>query len=292
MKLFNPSRIIYLALLLILFLFAVLKVEIPPVYSSSAQKSYDYIENISDNTKYILFGMEYGPGTQAENDAQAQVILEHLFRKQIKVIIFTTYPLADKFLVNTPEAIAKKVSKEEKREISYGIDWINLGFRPGATIFFQGLSQSKDLLTYLGQDYLGKKINSYSQFQNLKSVKDIQFIAYFSGLTGVLNNYIQFLRQEGKAFDMIHGCTSISVPEAYIYLESGQLRGLLEGLSGAAWYSKLLKDKYKTQKSSEIILTNSILSAGQIFILLLLVLGNLSSCFSLFKKRSKNKNDA
>jgi hypothetical protein len=26
--------------------------------------------------------------------------------------------------------------------------------------------------------------------------------------------------------------------------------------------------------------------------LLLLVLGNLSSCFSLFKKRSKNKNDA
>jgi hypothetical protein len=83
---------------------------------------------------------------------------------------------------------------------------------------------------------------------------------------------------------MVHGCTSISIPETFIFLESGQLKGLLEGVAGAAWYSKLLREKYGIENPSSAESANSILGIGQIFILILIILGNLVSLKNYFYK--------
>lgn len=284
----NPNivaRVIYVTLFVVLIFAISTNISFSPVRFNSADKAFLVVDQINAvENKVALVGLEYGPGTQAENDPQARVVLEHLFRKNIPVIVFTTYALAEKFTTNTPESIALQINSErlsnnpnETDLITYGKNWINLGYRPGGALFFQALSQSKDLATYLGKDYKGQLLSSYKNFANIKSLNDVSIVGYFSGLVGILNTYIQFLQINGTVPIMVHGCTSISIPETFIFLESGQLKGLLEGVAGAAWYSKLLRQKYGIDIPSSAESANSILGIGQIFILILIVLGNLVS---------------
>jgi hypothetical protein len=291
----NPNRsarIIYVSLFLLLIFAISTNISFAPVRLNSADKAFEVVEQISGaDNKVALVGLEYGPGTQAENDPQARAVLEHLFRKNIPVIVFTTYALAEKFTTNTPESIAAQINSErvsknpnDNNLILYGKNWINLGYRPGGSLFFQALSQSKDLAVYLGKDYKGQPLSSYQSFTNIKSLSDISIIGYFSGLVGILNTYIQFLQVNGAVPIMVHGCTSISIPETFIFLESGQLKGLLEGVAGAAWYSKLLRQKYGIETPSSAESANSILGIGQIFILILIILGNLVSLKNYFYK--------
>ena len=98
---------------------------------------------------------------------------------------------------------------------------------------------------------------------------------HFSGLADMLQTYIRFL-ETGKKIKLYHGCTSITVPESYIYLDSGQIVGLLEGLAGSAWYESLLSKNYPNRESNKKLLMQfTSLTFGQLYIIFLIVLGNV-----------------
>jgi hypothetical protein len=45
------------------------------------------------------------------------------------------------------------------------------------------------------------------------------------------------------------GCTAVSAPKFYAYLDSGQMIGLLGGLKGASEYERLLTDAYPSTRA-------------------------------------------
>jgi hypothetical protein len=87
---------------------------------------------------------------------------------------------------------------------------------------------------------------------------------------------VQFFQKKGYRPTLVHGCTSITIPEAYIFLDSGQLQGLLEGIAGAAWYSEVLKKNFPQSDNTKLLVTNTALSAAHIMIILLIVAGNIA----------------
>jgi hypothetical protein len=101
----------------------------------------------------------------------------------------------------------------------------------------------------------------------------------------VFDNIIQFFQKNDYRPTIVHGCTSITIPEAYIFLDSGQLKGLLEGIAGAAWYSEVLKEHFPRSENGELLVTNTALSAAHIVLILLIVLGNI---VPLFERRRVN----
>jgi hypothetical protein len=147
---------------------------------------------------------------------------------------------------------------------------------------YEKLHQQYDIPKYLGKDFSGLKISDLKVFANVKTLRDIDIVGQFSGVVGIFDSYIQFLQQGGYIPTIIHGCTSITIPEAYIYLDSGQLKGILEGLSGAAWYSKLLKDTFQKREPDQALLANTALGFSQMLVLILIALGNLNM---MFKRR-------
>ena len=97
---------------------------------------------------------------------------------------------------------------------------------------------------------------------------------------------MQFLQKDGYRPLLVHGCTSITIPEAYIFLDSGQLRGLLEGIAGAAWYSEILKRNFPQSDNLKLLVTNTALSAAHIVIIALIILGNVAPFISRRLRRS------
>ena len=278
----DSSRIIYILLFLILLFPLVTKDSLVPAYNQSAKKTFDYIEALPEKNGYGLLFFDYGPGTQAENHPQATVMLEHALRKKIPTIVLTTYALGEKFTQDAVTSVVERLNKESF-QVTYGVDYVVLGYRPGANLFLQGISQSTDLASYLGKDIKGQAITTYEAFKDLKHLSQVSVLAEFTGLVGFLSSYIQFLTIDGKTAPIIHGCTSITIPETYIYSDTGQIRGTLEGLSGAAYYSHLLQQRFKNRVVDDSMVINTALGVGQIFILLLVLLGNV---LDLIKRRA------
>ncbi len=277
----RSSRIIYILLFLTLLIPLMSSLSITPAFNSSAKKTYDYIESLPQNqNNFALLFLDYGPGTQAENQPQASVIFEHLLRKKIPTILLTTYSLGEKFTQETVKEVLRRMKLEAPdTEYVYGVDYVVLGYRPGANLFLQGISQSNKLAEFLGKDIKGIPLVHYDAFKNLTTLSQVSTIGQFTGLVGFLSSYIQFLTVQGQTAPLIHGCTSITIPETYIYADTGQLRGTLEGVSGAAYYSHMLQTNFKNRQTDDSLVINTALGLGQILILILIVAGNLIEFF-------------
>lgn len=269
------TRWIYILMLLSIGIPIAFKLALPPARMPVAEKLFSVVENVSNEKGVAFLAFDYGPGTSAENLPQSQVILEHLFRKRIPVFIFSLTPISEPFLRSVPEDVAKQLESETKERWEYGKDWVNVGYRPGGGLFVQTLAKSPNIPDFLGKDVKGAPLSSYPISARLSTIKDISFLGEFTGLVGMFQTYVQYFQADGYVPIFGHGCTSITIPEAYIYLDSGQLNGLLEGLAGAAWYSDLLRERYKNREPDRALVSNTALGVAQLVVLGLVVLGNI-----------------
>ena len=230
--------------------------------------------------------LDFGPNTIAENEPQAMVMIEHLFRRRIPVILLSQYQQAERFLSRVPQTVARQLEAEMPGQTwRYGEAWINVGYKPGAAIFMQSLVNASNVSGFLGRDVNGMPISQYPTFASIGGIERVKVVGEVTGLVGVFDTIIQFFQKKGYRPTIVHGCTSITIPEAYIFLDSGQLNGLLEGIAGAAWYSEVLKNAHPSSDNSRLLVTNTALSAAHLVIIGLIIVGNLVPLFSRWRAR-------
>ncbi|MCB0309680.1 MAG: hypothetical protein KDD42_00510 [Bdellovibrionales bacterium] len=276
-------RIIYLLVALALSVPLLLEYSVPPARMASADKLFSLVEELQPQPGKIAFlALDFGPNTKAENLPQAEVMLEHLMRRRIPVAIFSLYVLAEPFLESVPEEIAKNLMRQSPGELwEYGKDWVNLGYLPGGALIVQGIPKSENLPELFKQDARGNRLASVPMFQGVKGLRDVVFLGEFTGLSGMFDYYVQFFQKDGYRPLFGHGCTSITIPEAYIYMDSGQINGLLEGIAGAAWYSERLQQLHPDRLKGSSELINTGLGFAHLIIIFLIIFGNVVEFFIL-----------
>jgi hypothetical protein len=202
------------------------------------------------------------------------------------VLLLSQYAQAERFLVSIPKEVAARLEREMPGQSwRYGEAWVNGGYRPGGAIFMQSLASAPDIAKFLGRDVGGMPIVQYPRFATIGDLNGIRLVGHVTGLTGVFDSIVQFLQKGDYRPTLVHGCTSITIPEAYIFLDSGQLNGLLEGIAGAAWYSEVLKSYHPASENRDLLVTNTALSAAHIVLIGLIIVGNLIPLFSRQRRR-------
>lgn len=281
-----PRRLIYLLMIIAVGAPVLFGVSRQPSRMVSAERMYAVIEGVDFKPGEVaMVWLDFGPNTIAENEPQAVVIIEHLFRRRVPVVLLSQYQQSEGFMRSIPQEVAARLEREFPGEHwRYGEAWINAGYKPGAAIFIQALVNAPDLSKFLGRDVTGMPITHYPRFASIGSVERVKLVAEVTGLVGVFDTVVQFFQKRGYRPTLVHGCTSITIPEAYIFLDSGQLNGLLEGIAGAAWYSEVLRERFPQSDNSKLLVTNTALSAAHIMIILLIVIGNLGPLFARFKR--------
>jgi len=274
----SARRIVYLVMILAVAVPVLLRAALPPSRMVAAETTYKVIEELPIGTGDVaMIWFDFGPNTIAENEPQAEVIIEHLFRRRIPIVLISQYQQAEAFLNRIPRDIAKRLSKEKSGETwSYGKDWINVGFQPGQAIFMQALAKSENITNFLGKDVQGTPISQFPPFSQMKGLESIKVVGQITGLVGTFDNIIQYFQKDGYRPKVIHGCTSITIPEAYIFLDSGQLNGLLEGIAGAAWYSQVLSKANPGRANDVALVRNTALGVAHVVLILLIVAGNVA----------------
>ncbi len=282
----DTRRLIYLVMMIAVALPILLGISQHPSRLVSAERMYQVIEDVQVAESQVAFvWLDFGPNTIAENKPQAEVLLEHLFRRRIPVLLLSQYQQAESFLSTIPKSVAARLEKEMPGERwEYGSAWVNAGFRPGGAIFMQALASATDISKFLGRDVSGMPIVHYPRFASIRDLNGVRLVGHITGLVGVFDTIIQFLQKGDYRPTLVHGCTSITIPEAYIFLDSGQLKGLLEGIAGAAWYSHILKEHYPESANSELLVTNTALSMAHIVLIGLIVVGNIVSLAQWYRR--------
>jgi hypothetical protein len=248
----------------------------------SAERMYSVVDSVEVQPGEVaLVWLDFGPNTVAENEPQAVVLLEHLFRRRIPVILLSQYQQAEGFLRRIPQDVAQRLEREMPGQTwRYGEAWVNAGYKPGGAIFIQSLVNAPDITKLLGRDVSGMPISHFPAFASVGGVERVKIVGEITGLVGVFDSIVQFFQKNGYRPTLVHGCTSITIPEAYIFLDSGQLKGLLEGIAGAAWYSEVLKKHFPLSDNSKLLVTNTALSAAHIMIIVLILVGNVAAFVS------------
>ena len=271
-------RIVYALVALALGIPLAFQYTVKPARMRSAEELHTLVRSLTPAAGKIAWvALDFGPSTKAENQPQAEVVIEHLLRRRIPFIVSSLLAESAGLVTAIPQKIVDRLQREAGATWEYGVDWVNIGYRPGGGLFLQSLSKSEDLSALLGKDAFGTNLTDLPALKDVRTLRDVHFLYEVTGSVGVFSSYVQFFRSGDTRPKFGHACTSITVPEAYIYLDSKQLDGLLEGLSGAAWYSHLLRSEYVERAPDTALVLNTGLGVAQLLIVTLILLGNLGA---------------
>ena len=199
--------------------------------TATTQQAYDAIDGLPKGSK-ILLSCEYGPSTKPEIHPMVMAVLRHLFKNEHKVYVTCLWP-DGQFLA---EEALNQVAVEEYG-LSYGKDYVLLGFRPGNEAVVKGIVS--DLRKLYTIDARGTKVTEIPMMEGINRFEDFDFLFSASaGYPGTIE-WVQYA-VDPTDVPMSTGTTSIQVNEIMPYIQSGQVNGILAGMPGAAEYEALI----------------------------------------------------
>lgn len=187
----------------------------------------------------VLLSFTHDASTMAELFPMEVAILRHCFERNIPVFTICFLPQA-KPLMDYALQVAK-----EGYEVQSGIDYVNFGYKPWAIFVPLLLKMGDDIADAVETDDEGRIVKNLEIMKEIKNYNEMNLIVDFSGSAAGLR-WITYARAKFGA-NVALGVTAVMAADNYIYLQSGQLTGMLGGLKGAAEYEKLV-DVFATYK--------------------------------------------
>ena len=225
---------------------------------------YDAIAALPDGA-LVLMSCDYDPGAKPEMVPMTKTALRQLFDKHCRVVITCLWPGGSGIVDETLESV---VGEYRARGIApvYGRDYVDLGYKAGneAVMVLMGAG----VASAFPQD---QRANPTASLPLMREVRDYSSFALLVNIAAGYPGTKEWVQQVNSRFHlpMVSGCTAVSAPEYYPYLQSGQLKGLLGGMAGAAEYEKLRGEKGTATRGMDAQ------SLAHVFVALCIVMGNV-----------------
>ncbi len=180
---------------------------------------YETVESLEEGSVALL-SHDYDPGTAAEITPQVSAMLDHLMERGVKIVNLSLTPEG--------QALADRVveSVVSERYIQ-GKDYINLGYIAGNETGARFIAES-----------LGPRLSPYPLGAEVGGLEDVDLVVVLAGSQEQLRCWVEQV-QAPYQVAMVAGVSAQVDPAARPYYRSGQLKGLLSGLVGAAEYERV-----------------------------------------------------
>lgn len=256
-------RWIYLFLLAVCLLAYYSDFTVPTIREKETGAIYNFIDSLPAG-EVIFVAIDYDPSSQAELHPMTYAIMEHAFRKNLKVV-FTALSqngpgMADQAIHDLADSL--KLDKTYNgvaysgREIVNGVDYCFLGYKPYYALVITAMGQ--DFRTPFPSDYYGTPLDSLPLMKSVHNYDDIAIVVDVS--SGNISDAWVSYGQGKFDFPLALGLTGVMTAQYYPYLQSGQVMGIMGGLLGAAQYEDmadnpgLAKDGMRVQLLAHLVI--------------------------------------
>jgi hypothetical protein len=284
-------RIIYLVVAGVLIVSLIVgKQETAPSVQPSVQKLYDAMEGVPADKLIILDGT-FASNTRPENGNQFRALVRHAVLAKKRFAIMALDPQGAE--------LTKQITLDVTRQYGYkyGKDWISFGYQLGVIAFFKPIIQDvPGTIKVEGFDQTPLSPEAFPVMKGIHSMKDVGLLVEVTASASVWA-WVQLVKPAVPKLQIGYACTGIMAAEAYPYLDSGQLVGMMPGLKGAADYEQLvdgleqkklkegaIKAAYDPEPLKKLIVRPArVLMPTQnnahIAVLLLVIIGNIAMLF-------------
>jgi hypothetical protein len=247
--------------------------------SSRAEAIFNAVDAIPPG-KPLMISIDFDPGSMPELYPMLTAILRHAMAKDVKVILLGLWLTG----MGLGEQALTTVSHEYNKV--YGQDYVFLGWKSGVLPVVLGMGE--DIKKAYPADYYGTPLESLPMMANIKNYRDIPFFISLSAGTPGYESWIAYA-QSRYGLKIGAGVTAVSAADAYPYLQTGQLTGMLGGMKGASEYEFLVTQKGYTRQFSPASQAMDSQSLAHLLILILIVIGNTGYFFTRKVTRKETK---
>jgi hypothetical protein len=225
-------RWIYVLLFLATLAPLVFRWRLPLYVTDDARDLYQVVESLPRD-RIVVLSCNWEAGTKAENQPQTVALARHLLRRRIPFALIsiaaaTSPPLA--------QAAVEQAVREEGHG-TYGVDYCNWGYRVGQTPWLQALG--RNIPSTVSTDWRRTPLSQIPMMRRVQTFKDnVSLLVDITGSSTIIPWITMVHAPTGVPTGL--ACTAVMAPEAYPYLDSRQLVGLLTGMRGAAEYEQLI----------------------------------------------------
>lgn len=262
-------RVLYALLALSVSLPFLVAVPVPQAAGSpQARGFHETLEALANDparkNKLVIVSASFSASTAAENLTQTETILRHLMRRRLRfALVALTDPQGRELAQQTAERLQGQYG------YVYGRDYVNWGFRPPQAFTNTVKAMVRDIPGAFGTDYRGTKLADLPVMRGVRGVDDVGAVIEVTG-SNSLQVWLAFFTRTGKVpTPTLYACTAVMAPEAFPFLKSGQIQGMLVGLKGAIEYEGMLGERGFATKAS------ASLSYAHFLIVALIVVGNI-----------------
>ena len=256
-------RWVFLFLIIVCVFAYVVPFDVPIMVEPESQKIYDFIDDLEPGS-IVLIAIDYDPNNMAELHPMTYAVVEHCWRKNVKVI-FTSLSqngpgMADQAIRDISDSLlldrAYNDVEFKGREIVNGVDYCFLGYKPYYALVILGMGQNFRLP--FPNDYYGSPLDSLPMMRGVSNYNDIDVVVDLSG-GNITDAWISY-GQSRFNFPLALGLTGVMTAQYYPYLGSGQVMGIMGGLLGAAQYEEmadnpgLAKDGMRVQLGAHVVI--------------------------------------
>ena len=213
----------------------ILPIGLPVTTSATTRSAFQYVESLKPGD-YVCVSFDYGPSSAPENDPMAEAVMRHCLLKKVRLVVIALYPLGGLGLANS--SVARVAA--EFPEAKYGVDYVNLGYKDGASAVMRRLGDN--IADAFPTDVKGTPIGQIPLMHGLQNIRGAKLA--FSAATGIIGEWWVTIVHQQFGTPIVVGPTAVSAPKYYAYVNAGQMVGMLSGMKGAAEYEKLLRDSY------------------------------------------------
>ncbi len=239
--------------------------------------------------KVVLVVPDFGPQTKAELEPMIEAVVRHLMIRRLKFVLMTNVIDGAGYCKNIPERLGREYG------LTYGKDWANFGWKPGRTFFIKQMAREMKALggdaerkADLAKDSDADIAQKLPCMAGIKSASDVALVVEVTGLVGFVEMWIGYFANEKDRPEIAHGCTSVSIPDAFASMEAGKLVGLFEGIAGAAAYNEFLKEIRQIgqpQPSSVARGAMTSQTVAHLMVIVFVLLGNVGLLVNLLRRK-------
>ncbi len=255
-------RIIFVLIALAVIIPIIFEIVFPnPVGAEPSRDLFDYVDALPAGSN-VLLSFDYDPSTMPELQPMAEALVRHLFEKDLNVVGMALWPQGASLGQDAMSSMADSLGKVQFE------DWCNLGYKTGGGVMIVRLGTSMSAVFPTDRDNV-----PWSEIPMLRGITNLESFSLIISLSAGDPGIIAWVMMAGDRFGVPigGGCTAVSAPTLYTYLQTGQMVGLLGGLKGAADYETLVGIE-----GGQAVKGMAPQSVAHIVIMLFIIIGNVA----------------
>ncbi|HUG20209.1 MAG TPA: hypothetical protein VMM56_14585 [Planctomycetaceae bacterium] len=231
---------------------------------------FNAIDDLPEGSS-VLLPLDFDPSAEGELQPMAEAFTRHCAEKKHKLYYLTIWPQGVGMIQRQISILSK-----EYPDYKNGVDYVNLGYRPGYEVVINTIVN--DFPGLYDADQNGNPVSTIPMMKGIKNIRGFPLIVNVSAGDPGLKQWIQYAATPFDTIEIVGGTTGVQASTLYPYIPR-QMIGMLAGIKPAAEYEELLFNKYpeiaekpKTNTASVFMTAQE---AAHFMLIGIIILGNL-----------------